>query len=57
MYVCIWKLHINIFSQALCEAVAKTKIMNAEQVVRDEQGEEVILMFILYAYKGCKFCR
>ena len=29
------------FSQALCEAVARTKIMNAEQVVRDEQGEEV----------------
>ena len=27
--------------QALCEAVAKTKITSAEQVVKDEQGEEV----------------
>lgn len=31
--------------QALCQAVAKTKIMSAEQVVKDEQGEEVFLTF------------
>lgn len=32
---------ILMFEQVLCEAIAKTKIMSAEQVVRDEQGEEV----------------
>ena len=31
--------------QALCEAIAKTKIMSAEQVVKDEQGEEVRIVY------------
>ena len=32
---------LDVVFQALCDAVAKTKIMTAEQVVRDEQGEGV----------------
>ena len=32
--------------QALCEVVAKTKIMSAEQVVKDEQGEEVRVVYV-----------
>ena len=40
------KEHLNMVFQVLCEAVAKTKIMSAEQVVRDEQGEEVRMCII-----------
>ena len=39
MYDWLWVM------QALCEAIAKTKIMSAEQVVKDEQGEEVRVVY------------
>jgi armadillo repeat-containing protein 1 len=32
-------------TQNLCEAVAKTHTMTAQQVVRDDSGQEVMLSF------------
>ncbi|XP_065898831.1 armadillo repeat-containing protein 1-like [Dysidea avara] len=42
---CTIRGRADLKPQSLCEAIAKTGVLNAEQVVRNEQGEEVFLTF------------
>ena len=41
------RVKTNVQAQKLCEAISETKIMSAQQIVKNESGEEVgaILVF------------
>ncbi|XP_014667254.1 PREDICTED: armadillo repeat-containing protein 1-like isoform X1 [Priapulus caudatus] len=42
---CIARVRADIKPEALVQAVAKTKVMSAEQVIKNEQGEEILICF------------
>eukprot|EP00112_Aurelia_sp_Birch-Aquarium-sp1_P026610 Seg955.6 transcript_id=Seg955.6/GoldUCD/mRNA.D3Y31 product="Armadillo repeat-containing protein 1" protein_id=Seg955.6/GoldUCD/D3Y31 len=40
---CTVRVKTNVQAQKLCEAISETKIMSAQQIVKNESGEEVVL--------------
>ena len=47
---CTVRVKTNVQAQKLCEAISETKIMSAQQIVKNESGEEVgaILVFRIH---------
>ena len=46
---CTVRVKANVQAQKLCEAISETKIMSAQQIVKNESGEEVgaIVLFLI----------
>lgn len=42
---CIARVKPNIIAEKLCEKISDTKIMSAQQIVKNESGEEVVVSF------------
>jgi len=42
---CIVRVKPSVAAEKLCSSIEETKIMSAQQIVKDESGEEVVLSF------------
>lgn len=42
---CVVRCKLELSPEALCDAINKTKVLSAQQVVKNEHGEEVMLSF------------
>ena len=45
---CIIRCKVELSPEMLCDAINKTKVLSAQQVVRNERGEEVGTLILIY---------
>lgn len=45
---CIIRCKVELSPEMLCDAINKTKVLSAQQVVRNERGEEVGTLLLIY---------
>ena len=42
---CVVQIHLDLIAEALVSAIMSTKVMKAQEVVKSESGEEMLVPF------------